>query len=441
MRMSLWKRGSWFWADFSINGVRYRVPLKDTKGRRISADDQHVEMAARAEEREIGKAGRGELSLQKRSLGRLPLNKAADEYLASRRGELALSSLIKETCLMARLKEYFGVTRLSGIRAEHVLAYRDWRIRGGVGPATVNMETSCLRRILKWAKLWHLVGVDIKPLKEPSSIGRALTFEERTRLFKIASEKPEWETAYFAAVLAVNTTARKCELRALQWRHVNFINRTLEIPKSKTEAGLRVIPLNTESYEALWKLFRRAENFGTVESTHWIFASLRPKFRFHGRNRLDRVEWKFDPTRPVGSWRSAWRRLTRAIRCPACGRVQNIGKSCGNGECAADIRDVKSSLQGLRFHDLRHTAISALGEAGVPDRVIMDIAGHVSQRMLRRYSHIQLEAKRVAIQSLSNRPQNRAYDTVDVTKHVTKHGEKVPLPAQMIEKDGRPVRT
>jgi len=46
--MSLWKRGEWFWADFSVNGVRYRVPLKDTKGRRIHADDEHIESAARA---------------------------------------------------------------------------------------------------------------------------------------------------------------------------------------------------------------------------------------------------------------------------------------------------------------------------------------------------------------------------------------------------------
>jgi integrase len=82
-----------------------------------------------------------------------------------------------------------------------------------------------------------------------------------------------------------------------------------------------------------------------------------------------------------------------------------------------------SPVVGLRFHDLRHTAISALGEAGVPDRVIMDIAGHVSPRMLRRYSHIQLEAKRAAIEALSSRQKplfKRTPDEADVTKHVTK---------------------
>ena len=50
-------------------------------------------------------------------------------------------------------------------------------------------------------------------------------------------------------------------------------------------------------------------------------------------------------------------------------------------------------------------------------------AGHVSMRMLRRYSHIQLEAKRTAIQALSNRPQQAASEVANVTNHVTKQGE------------------
>jgi hypothetical protein len=187
--MALWKRGKWFWADFSVNGVRYRVPLKDTKGRKISADEEHGEMAARAEEREIQKAERGELVPQKRSSGRLPFTKAADEYLASRRMELAPSSLVKETDLSVKLKEYFGLRRLSTIKAKDVLAYRERRNADGVGSAFINMEVGCLRRILKKAGLWHLIGDGIKRLREPQTIGRAMKLEERMRLFHLAAQK------------------------------------------------------------------------------------------------------------------------------------------------------------------------------------------------------------------------------------------------------------
>jgi hypothetical protein len=78
----------------------------------------------------------------------------------------------------------------------------------------------------------------------------------------------------------------------------------------------------------------------------------------------------------------------------------------------------------------------------------MDIAGHVSARMLRRYSHIQLEAKRAAIQALSTRPQNANSDGVSegpyVTKHVTKQaetGETEAVPPEVVETLGRPVGT
>jgi integrase len=423
--MSLWQRGKWYWADFSVNGLRYRVPVRDSKGRKIPADDAHREMAARSEERAMERAERGQLAPQKERSARLPLTQAADQYLSSRKLELAASSMVKETDLAARLKDYFKETRLSAIKAESVLAYREWRAKNGVGPALINMEVGSLRRIMKRGKLWHMVGADIKPLKEPETIGRALTFEERTRLFHVATQKHEWETACWAATVAVSTTARGCELRALQWRNVDFINRTLEIPKSKTAAGVRLVPLTVEAYDALLKLRRRAEMFGPVEPSHFVFAAFRSKFRFENRKGTrggiakDMQIAAFDPTRPVGSWRKAWRTLTK-----------------------------KAGLKGLRFHDLRHTAISALGEAGVPDRVIMDLAGHVSTRMLRRYSHIQLEAKRAAIQALSNRPQNVYLQGVsegaNVTKHVTKTGENGEtefVPAEVIERYGRPVGT
>ena len=155
----------------------------------------------------------------------------------------------------------------------------------------------------------------------------------------------------------------------------------------------------------------------------------------------------FDPIRPMRSWRPAWRTLAQAVECPKCMRLQRPTELCRNPKCE-DMRGIKSPVAGLRFHDLRHRAISVLGEAGAPDRVIMDIAGHVSTRMLRRYSHIQLEVKRAAIQDLSNRPQivtsAGVSEQVNVTEHVTKPAETSAMesvPGQVIENGGRPVGT
>jgi hypothetical protein len=52
----------------------------------------------------------------------------------------------------------------------------------------------------------------------------------------------------------------------------------------------------------------------------------------------------------------------------------------------------------------RHTAYAG-------DQTIMDIAGHVSRQMLSRYSHIRMEAKRKALESIVSKPASTTQTT------------------------------
>ncbi|HEX5735718.1 MAG TPA: tyrosine-type recombinase/integrase [Blastocatellia bacterium] len=90
----------------------------------------------------------------------------------------------------------------------------------------------------------------------------------------------------------------------------------------------------------------------------------------------------------MSSWRTAWRKLTK-----------------------------KAGLPGLRFHDLRHTAITELAESGASEQIIMAIAGHVSRSMLERYSHVRLEAKREALEVISGK-KSESYGTNYATNYV-----------------------
>ena len=156
-----------------------------------------------------------------------------------------------------------------------------------------------------------------------------------------------------------------------------------------------------------------------------------------------------DPGKPQKSWRSAWRRLTAAIECPSCGEFQNPADECRNKNCRADLRKVKSPTAGLRFHDLRHHAITELAESQASDQTIMAIAGHVSPRMLAHYSHVRLDAKRNALDALStgwNRasaPQPETQNSRDEqggydTNNDTNRGRRNDVPSEVIEKNGRP---
>ena len=150
--------------------------------------------------------------------------------------------------------------------------------------------------MLKRAKRWHLVGADLKPLKEPRSIGRAMGLDEKLRLMRFAAKNPDWQNARLAATLALNTTMRGCEVKQLRWGDIDLMGKTLTIGKSKTEAGERVIPLNTAAYGAILELRERAKKVGGSERQHFVFPSCE-----HGN---------IKPDAPQKSWRSAWRRLT-----------------------------------------------------------------------------------------------------------------------------------
>jgi integrase len=51
----------------------------------------------------------------------------------------------------------------------------------------------------------------------------------------------------------------------------------------------------------------------------------------------------------------------------------------------------EADIKGLRFHDLRHEAVSRLVEAGLGDQEVAAISGHKSMQMLRRYTHLRAE--------------------------------------------------
>jgi integrase len=60
----------------------------------------------------------------------------------------------------------------------------------------------------------------------------------------------------------------------------------------------------------------------------------------------------------------------------------------------------KASVE-CRFYDARHTFITRLAEnPTVSEETIRQLAGHVNPKMLGRYAHIRVEARRAAIATL-----------------------------------------
>jgi integrase len=409
--MALVKRGKTWHTHFFVDGQRFRQSLETSDWREAQSKEKEL----------IARASQGKLAPASQQFSKLNITEAIERYLADRAAHVQPRSKRSESDHAKPLRDYFGGLPIARIDADSILAYVRQRKGSGLSNTTVNMEIGILRRILKRAKRWHFVEDEVPRLPEKRDIGRALQPEEKLRLLKVAQYRPEWETAYLASVLALNTTMRGCEVKQLRWRDIDFMDHSLVIRRSKTRAGERVIPLNANAYNAIMRLRERAQMlFGSDLQTDWyVFPSA------EGYSNPD-------PTKPMSGWRSAWRSLTRAVNCPTCGELQSPSAVCCNSKCRADISKVKSSTAGLRFHDLRHHAVTELAESQASDRTIMSIAGHVSQQMLAHYSHVRIEAKRKALDALAVGVKTVGYDTNNDTKAM----EGAILSSQTFEKNG-----
>jgi len=97
---------------------------------------------------------------------------------------------------------------------------------------------------------------------------------------------------------------------------------------------------------------------------------------------------------------------------------------------------VKSPIAGLRFHDLRHHAITELAESSATDQTIKSIAGHVSQEMLEHYSHIRLAAKRTALDALSDGQSDGSYVTKNDTNEQLDEKDRPQVAEKMVDVAG-----
>lgn len=66
----------------------------------------------------------------------------------------------------------------------------------------------------------------------------------------------------------------------------------------------------------------------------------------------------------------------------------------------------KLKLDNLRFHDIRHSFVTRLGDAGLDPFTIASLTGHSDLKMLQRYTHALEVNKRRAVQSLVSGHQN-----------------------------------
>jgi|LauGreDrversion4_2_1035121.scaffolds.fasta_scaffold11040_7 integrase len=270
----------------------------------------------------------------KRLTVREMVDRYATEVTPSKKG--ARSERLR---LKAWARSSFGSMWVDEVRSNVLAKWRDGRLSSGLAGSTVRNDLNTLSAVYRHtASEWgyqHLAN-PVARLKRPPP-GKART--RRVSEDEIARVKSATESAYLAALidLAIETGMRLSELVSLRWNNLDLDARTAFLPDTKN-GHPRTVPLSSKAALTLRNLRQ-----GVVQ----------------------RLDGALFPVTPHA--------VTVAFR-RACKRVQ---KASGG-----------SLAVNLRFHDLRHEAVSRLFERGLNPMEVAVISGHRSMQMLARYTHI-----------------------------------------------------
>jgi integrase len=192
----------------------------------------------------------------------------------------------------------------------------------------------------EWAQSFKLDA--FKAIRKPAANrarDRRLTDNEAPRLLWALSDlKSPMVRHVFQFALA--TGMRRGEVLSLTWNNIDMQNRVAHLPMTKKGEPRRV-PLSSSARQVLLDLLegpqRAPESLPDASKQHVFLIT-------------------------ANAVRLAWNRVRK-----------------------------KAGVQDLRFHDLRHEAISRFFELGLSVPEVALISGHKDARMLFRYTHLKAE--------------------------------------------------
>lgn len=290
------------------------------------------------------------------------VRKYSETWLAQKKPEAAESTYKAYEQVTSRLIEFLEERAdddLADVTKADLVEFRN-QLANKVGPGRVNFYVKVLRMFFRAAHrdgyLLENQAAYFETVRNRSDDRRRpLTIEEIRSVLAIAN--PEWQSLIR---LGLYTGQRLADLAVLTWSNVDLERGEIRLTTRKTGRRL-TIPIAGPLREHLEGLPGSDE----------LSAPLHPKA--FGTLKKD--------GRAAGLSNQFVELLSQAgLREAQTHRGRGIGRS-------ARRRSSK-----LSFHSLRHTAVTLLKDAGIPQATVMELIGHDSEQMSALYTHVGREA-------------------------------------------------
>jgi integrase len=253
---------------------------------------------------------------------------------------------------LPRLDSFFGGWRAREIQVSHLKRFRIEGKRDGLSDARLNRYMATLRKMFRQGIKDELITNDEEPSYFP-------TTEESKKAIGAIFIQPEWYTPLrktlkeplrSAFTVCYHAAIRVGELERIRWRDVNVAKRFINLPEDITKTGdARSVPLPSE--------FDRTPG----QPDELVF--------------------------PLGDCRERWR--TACVKVGAgYYECRECGARCDGRKCPTHGKRPTKRLRykGITLRHTRHTALRNMSDAGMREKRIMDISGHVTRSTFDRYN-------------------------------------------------------
>jgi len=280
--MAIYKQtGSSIWHyDFTIDGQRYRGSTKES--RKTAALTIEADLRLRAREK-------GPNFIPRRRA--TTLRELAPRFLGWK-GDAQLEDKTRTyyeygwRLLQATPLATMQLSHISADAVDATVFHKIGRVHGGesalASPKYVNQAICTLKRMLSKAKEWHLLS-EVPTIKPRKAYGRTglITSSDEAKLLQHAAQP-----LHDILLIAMDTGMRPSEIFRMRWEDVLWEAKEIFIPKSKTDAGRRRVPMSNRMQSALLKrwdgkrhgwVFPTRSAEGHIKSVKTAFTSARRK--------------------------------------------------------------------------------------------------------------------------------------------------------------------
>ena len=295
-----------------------------------------------------------------------------EKWLASRKSELAGTTYARYQKTVEKFIKFLATDAdrdLSEITKSRIAGFRDAQA-DKTSQANANIDLKVIRVAFRAARIdgfiWEDPAEAVKTFRLGDSRGirRPFAIQEIQKILECADS--EWKSLI---KFGLYTGQRLADIALLRWEQIDLDRDEITLIVRKTKKKITV-PLAGALREHLLMLSAPDKlNAPVHPEAHRIVTSQ------NGR---------------VGTLSNAFADLLAQAGL----RVPRTSESTGKG------RSNRRRGMDISFHSLRHTSVSLLKDAGIPDAVVMAMVGHSSASMSHRYTHVGKEALSKAAASL-----------------------------------------